>query len=799
MDSPVTLFRYPGTHPMANEFLHSLRGVRRNPGFALLSIVTLALGIGISTAVFTVVNGVLLQPLQFPQADRIVRVNTRTTDYPNGSKMTGGDFVDVRAANKVFDAISVYNGGEIGVQLRGRAEFTGIFWVNPDFFSVFGQSPATFTDSTAVVSEAFAVRNFGDSQRALGQSIHVENRVYEISSVLKGPRFPANAEIWLRQSDPPENPNRTSYNYRAVALLKPGVSLAQAQANLDSIAAQLASAFPKSNHGKTFAPVPLRDQLTGSIQSTLYLLLGAVLLVLLIACANVSNLLLARATIRAREIAVRAALGASRVAIVKMLVIESLTLSLLGGLLGIALAYWGTQALLHFAPSDLPRADEIHLDYAVLAFATSLSLVSAMVFGVLPALQASRAEFSSRGVLRGGSHRLRNSLIVAEIALSFILATGAGLFFRSFLALNSVDMGFRQDNVLVMYAHAPAKELSQYVAVTHSFVDQLLPSLAAMPGVQATAAVMGLPTGQYGSNGSYAVVGKQSMKDSGKLPESNWALTSPNYFAAMHIPLLSGRDFTPQDQYTSPGIVIISESVARQNFSGEDPLGRQLQCGLDDVTMKAMTIVGVAGDVRQDSPGRPPQPTLYMPMEQHPYHSNELQVIVRTAASPTAMTPTVRKAAHDLNPEMAVKFTTLEEMVSGSISAPRFRTFLAGSFAVLALLLAMAGIYGVMSYVVTQRTPELGLRMALGAARADVIGLVLSRATLLAAIGLAIGAVLSLALSRFVTAMLYGLTSTDPSTYAVVLLWVAAIAILAATGPAWRASRIDPMVALRQE
>ncbi len=771
----------------------------------MLAIVTLALGIGISTAVFSVVNGVLLQPLQFSQPDRIVSVNTRTADRPNGTKMTGGDFVDLREQNQVFDAVSVYSGGEIGVQFRDRAEFTGIYWVTPEFFTVFGQTAAAFINSSAVVAEAFAVRNFGDAQRALGQSIRVENRVYEISSVLKGARFPAKAEIWLpigesnRAPYIPPNLNRTSYNYRAVAKLKAGISIDQAQANLDTIAAQLAVAFPKTNQGKTFAPVPLREQLTGSVRSTLYLLLGAVLLVLLIACANVSNLLLARATVRAREIAVRAALGASRAAIVRMLVIESIVLAALGGLLGILLAAWGTWALLRFAPADLPRSNEIHLDYTVLAFAVGLSLLSAMVFGVLPAMQASRAEFSSRGVLRGGSHRLRNSLVVAEIALSFVLATGAGLFFRSFLALNAVDMGFRQDNILVMYAHAPAQELSQYVNVAHSFVDRLLPSLAAMPGVEATAAVMGLPTGQYGSNGSYAVVGKQVMREGEKLPESNWALSSPNYFAAMHIPLLHGRDFTPQDQHGAQGVVIMSESAARQSLPGEDPIGRQLMCGLDEATMKPMTIVGVVGDVLQNSPGSAPQPTLYMPMEQHPYHSNELQVIVRTVSAPAAMTTAVRKAAYDLNPEMAVRFTTLAEMVSDSVAAPRFRTFLAGTFALLALLLAMAGIYGVMSYVVTQRTSELGLRMALGAARGDVIGLVLARAAVLAAVGLAIGAGLSLAVSRLIGAMLFGLTATDPATYALVLLSVAAIAILAAAGPAWRASRIDPMVALRQE
>jgi predicted permease len=360
-------------------------------------------------------------------------------------------------------------------------------------------------------------------------------------------------------------------------------------------------------------------------------------------------------------------------------------------------------------------------------------------------------------------------------------------------------MGFQQDSILVMYAHAPAKELRQYVNVAHSFVDKLLPSLAVLPGVQATAAVMGLPTGQYGSNGSYAVAGKQVFREGEKLPESNWALSSPNYFAAMGIPLLRGRDFTTEDRYDAPGVVIISDRATRQSFPGEDPIGRQLICGLDEASMKPMTIVGVVGDVRQDSPGAPPQPTLYMPLEQHPYHANELQVIVRTTSAPAAMASVVRKAAYDLNPEMAVKFTTMEKMISDSIAASRLRTFLAGMFALTALLLAMAGIYSVMSYVVTQRTAEVGLRTALGAARGDVIRLVLARAGSLAAAGLAIGAGLSLAVSRLMNAMLFGLKAADPATYALVLASVAGIAILAAGVPAWRASRIDPMVALRQE
>ena len=785
---------------MLAEVRQATRGLRRNPGFAVLSIVTLALGVGISAAVFSAVNGVLLQPLKFREPSRIVSLNTKIAKRPSGvPRVTGGDFVDLRGGNKVFDAISMYWGGEIGVQLRGAGEFTGVYWVNPEFFKIFGETPGTLSEESAFVTQAFAERHFGSTTQANGKTLQVDGRAYEIAGVIRGPHFPINAEVWLAAPYVPENANRTSYNYKAVARLAPGVALAQAQANLDAIAAQLASAYPKENGQKGFLAVRLREQLTGPVQSTLYMLLGAVLLVLLIACANVSNLLLARATVRGREIGVRTALGASRLRIVRMLLSESITLALFGGMLGIALAIWGTKALVHFAPANLPRVEDIRVDATVLAFATGISMISAVLFGVLPALHASKTQLSARGVLRGGSHTLRNSLVVAEIALSFVLATGAGLFFRSFLALNAVDLGFRSENVLVMYAHTPAKGLQQHVDVGRAFVDRILPQLAQLPGVTSAAAVMGLPAGTYGSNGSYAVTGKHVFGPGQKLPESLWALNTPNYFSTLKIPLVRGRDFTPLDRYDAQPVVIINQKVARDVFAGEDPIGHQIVCGLDATSMKAMTIVGVAGDVHESSPGADAEPMLYMPIEQHPFFANELQVIVRTAGAPTAMATAVRQTAYRLNPDMAVKFTTLDTRISDSIAAPRFRTFLAGIFAVLALVLAMAGIYGVMNYIVTQRTSELGLRMALGARGSDVMGLVLSRAGILAAVGLAIGAGLSLALSRVLTGMLFGLKATDPSTYVLVLFCVASIALIAAAGPAWRASRIDPMTALREE
>jgi putative ABC transport system permease protein len=769
---------------MLFELRQSLRTISRNPGFTALCALTLALGIGTTTAVFSVVDAVLLQPLRFPEPDRIVTVTTQQFNRLSITpRLSGGDFVDVRASNKVFDVISMYYGGEVGVQLRGTAEFTGVWWVNPQFFTAIGQ-PAT---QGVVVSAPFAARHFGDPSHAIGQSIQVENRAYQIARVLDGPRFPDKADVWLPADYMPENLNRTAYNYRVLARLKPGVSPEQAQANLTSMATQI------SDGQKNFLVTPLRDQLVRPVRQTLYLLLGAVFLVLLIACANVSNLLLARSTVRAKEIAVRAALGASRPRLMRQLLLESGILALLGGLGGVVLAWWGTRTLLHFAPANLPRTTEIGMNLPVLTFAFGIALLSAVLFGVLPALQTSRSEFSGRGVLKSGSHRLRNSLVIAEIALSFVLATGAGLFFRSFLALNSVEMGFQANRMLVMYAHAPAKTLAEHTEVSRKLDDELLPSISRLPGVESASAVMGLPTGVYGSNGRFEVAG---IPNKG---EANFSLSSPHYFTTLRIPLLLGRDFTARDNPDSPGVAIVSQSLVRQMFHGQNPLGRQLTNGLDQITMKPMTIVGVVGDVRQNTPGATPDPTIYMPLRQHPFRANEVQVIVRTSGPPSAQTSAVRSLAQTFSPTMALKFTTLDDMVADSVSAPRFQTFLATTFGALALLLAMAGIYGVMSYMVSQRTQELGLRMALGAATSDVIRLVMSKAAILVGLGLCVGTALSLASSRLIGTLLFGLTATDPATYLLVFVAVGAIAALAAAGPAWRAARIDPMVALRDE
>jgi putative ABC transport system permease protein len=430
--------------------------------------------------------------------------------------------------------------------------------------------------------------------------------------------------------------------------------------------------------------------------------------------------------------------------------------------------------------------------------------LASLLFGLIPAWQATRLDpqdalkqAGSRGLVGGSQPRLRSALVVAQIALSLVLAIGAGLLLRSFAALTSVQLGYRTEGILVMYAHTPAASLKEYLAVGHSF-EKLFSKLSAIPGVTSVAAAMGLPTGQYSSSGSYAVEGKQIFAPGQHLPQAGFRLATPGYFATMGIPLSRGRDFSAGDLYDAPFVAIISEALARQSFPNEDPVGQRLQTGFDS-SKKWMTIVGVVGDVRQNSPASPPEAQLYMPLQQHPYHANELQVVIRTPLDPGSLISTVRGVARAENPETAMKFTSMETMLAGSIAKPRYRMFLISAFAGLALVLAMVGVYGVMSYSISQRASEFGLRVALGATPQDVVALVLRGALRLAVIGIAIGLGLSLAASRVLTSMLFDLKPTDALTYSMVVLAVAPVILAAAAIPAWRAARLDAMVALRQE
>jgi predicted permease len=799
----------------------ALRGLRRSVGFTLIAVMTLALGIGSVTALFNVLDGVVLKPLAYPDAGRIVTVVNRYSDrtIPN---LTGGDEVDISREPSVFDAFAYYQGGEMGVQVANHAEFVGARLVHPDFFRVFGVAPVSGrsfalddAERSAIVTAGFAVRHFGSAADALNKAVFIENRSYEIVGVMPAAmQFPANTDVWAAAPVEPANRNRTGHNYRAVAKLAAGVSVESANAHLSALADRLAATFPVSNRGKTFVAIPLRDNLVSQVRATLYLLMGAVALVLLIACANVANLMLARGTVRAREVAVRAALGASRRRIISQLLVESFVLTTMACGLGLLLAYAGTHALLRFGAQyvPVPRLNEIQMDWRVLVFSVAVSLLTTMTFGLAPAIQASRVSVKeamnqggTRGALGGRSSATRSGLVVAQIALSFMLAINAGLLFRSFLLLAEMPLGFESSGILVMYAHAPARGsifdrsgLDNYLRAGR-FFDDVLARLRQLPDVISAGGAMGLPTGQYDSNGSYAVEGKHTFSgDFRLLPSAGFRLASPRYFETLGIPFMRGRDFTDGDVYDRPFVAIISQSLARQTFGDDDPLGHRIMCGFDQPD-KWMTIVGVVGDVRQASPASQPGPELYMPLRQHPYAANEVQVVVRSRVPPESLISTVRQVVRSANPEVATKFTTLEASVNQSIASPRFRTVLISTFASMALLLALAGVYAVMSYTTAQRTAEFGLRVAIGARPVDVVRLVLVGASRLTLIGAAAGLLLSLGTSRIVATMLFGVTNRDLVTYIGVLLVAMPLVLAAAAIPALRAARADPLLALRAE
>lgn len=795
----------------------AFRMLRKNPGFTIVAVLTLALGIGATTAMFTILDGVVLKPLQYPDANRIVAIDTR---WPESGKeiprTTGGDIQDLRGVD-VFQTFSFYSGGQVGIQLSRSAEFGGVFDVDPNFFRVFSVAPIagrTFVgpgdaNHSAVVSAGFAKDNFGSVSAALGQTLGIQNTAYQIVGVMPPMfQYPAQAQVWAAIPSLPDNLHRTAFNYRSVAKLASGVSVSNADSRLAALGNRLAAAFPNSNRGKIFVAQPLQDQLAAPVRSSLILLMAAVGLVLLIACANVANLMLARATARVREIAMRAVLGAGRWRIVAQLLLESLVLALVGAILGIGIAAWATRALLvvgkRFVPAPLLLG--IQFDWRVLVFTIVVAVCTSLLFGVAPAWQAGRIDLqhaikqsASHGLLGGAHSGLRSSLAIAQIALSLTLAVGAGLLIRTLVALQRSELGYRTEGVLVMYADAPARTLPEALDAGRTF-DDLFARLRRLPGVISSAGAMGLPAGQYSSDGSFAIEGKNSFNpnsDGSNLPHAGFRLASPGYFAAMGIPLLRGRDFDDADLYDRPFVAVISESLAREDFPNENPIGHSIMCGLDSPNW--MTVVGVVGDVRQSSPAARPGPELYMPLRQHPFMANEAEVVVRTAGDPNVLTPSVQKTVHDADSQMAVRFTTMSELVSDSIGTQRFRTALASIFAALALLLALSGMYAVMNYITAQRTSEFGLRSALGAQQGNLLLLVLRGAARFATIGVAIGVFLSIASSRFLASMLFGVKSLDVTTYALVIAAVVPVVLLASAIPAWRASRVDPVTALRSE
>jgi len=788
----------------------ALRSLRRNPGFALLAVFVMALGIGANTAVFSVVNAVLLKPLAYRDPDRIVTLASLWKSSGGHGLVSAPDFHDWHDQSTAFDAMAYYSADSTAVMAGGAAEYAHVAAVTPEFFRVFGVEPVVGRLFSAqeekegiggavLVSYAYWQSHFGGSTAAIGQSLRMLGKSIPIVGVMPPRfRFPDESEIWLpEESD--AGTSRSGHNYRVVGRLKPDATLEQAQAQMTAIGGRLARQYPDSNKGKSVAVVRMRDEMVRNVRLTLYLLLGAVALVLLIGCANVANLLLAKATSRTREIAIRAAVGASRGRIVRQLFTESAVLALIAGAAGLLLAKWGSDALVALAPGNVPRLAESGIDGWVLAFTLGLSLAACLLFGLAPALEISRVDLNealkqgaSRVLSGGRSGRMRAALVVAEVALSVVLLAGAGLFIRSFVALHHVALGFQPDHVLVMETSVPASDLAGARRATHLYKD-LLADLAALPGVSAVGATRN-PPGIVYSDGAYFI--DHMGRFSPSLPDAVYSVMAPGALAALGIPLKRGRDFNGRDTYDAPFTVLINEALARKSFPGQDPLGHMIYCGFD--SLKPMRIVGVVGDVRQYGPAVPPAPEIIMPYEQHPLPSTGLSVLVRTTAG-TALWGPIQRKVREHSAEVPVKFTSMQDLLAENTAAPRFRTLLIGIFAAIAVCLAMAGVYGVMAFSVGQRANEIGVRMALGASTGDVLRLILLQGMLLTGMGLAVGLIAAIAATRLLTSMLFEVQASDPLTYVGVAALLAAVSLAASYIPARRAARVDPMTALRQD
>jgi putative ABC transport system permease protein len=790
----------------------ALRSLRKNPGFTLLAVVVMALGIGANTAVFSVVNAVLLKPLAYPDPDRIVTLASLWRKSGGHGQVSAPDYHDWHNQSTAFAAMASYFDYSTSVMTGASAEYAHVAAVAPEFFQVFAVQPVTgrlFTQEeqklggapAALISYAYWQSHFGANAGALAQQVRMLGKSFPIAGVLP-PRFhfPNQSDIWIPANVFPETESRGAHNYRVVARLKPDVTLEQAQAQMTAVGARLEQQFKDTNKGKSVSVARMRDEMVRNVKLTLYLLLGAVALVLLIGCANVANLLLARATARTREMAIRAAVGASRGRIVRQLIVESMVLALIAGAAGLLLAKWGADVLVALAPGDVPRLTESGIDGWVLAFTMGISALASLLFGLAPALQISRVDLNetlkqgaSRVMAGGRGGRTRATLVVVEVALSVVLLAGAGLLIRSFVALNSVTLGFQPEHVLVMQSDVPSSNLEDARRATRFYKD-LIADLATLPGISAIGGARNIP-GTTGSDGSYVIDRLAGFNVSA--PQAVLSVVTPGAFAAVGIPLKRGRDFNEGDTYDAPFTAIINEALARKSFPGQDPLGRMIYCGLDSLT--PMKIVGIVGDVRQYGPAVEPSPEIIMPYEQHPQTVTALTIMARASVPGSALWGPIQRKVRARSADVPVKFASLQDMLSENTAAPRFRTLLLGLFAAIAVCLAMAGVYGLVAYTVGQRANEIGLRMALGASTGDVLRLILRQGMALTGIGLAVGLIAAVAATRVLASMLFEVKPTDPATFIGVAALLGAVSLAASYIPARRAARVDPAYALRRD
>jgi predicted permease len=794
----------------------ALRMLRKNPGFTAVAVLTLALGIGANTAIFSVVNAVMLRPLPYKDPSQLVMVwaDHHLRGGPAHEWTNPADFFDWRAQSKDISDMAVLGGW--GPTLTGKAEpelLTGSR-VSYSMFSVLGVTPELGRDFTpeddkpngprvVIISHELWLRTFHGDPAELGQQINLDGNGYTVIGVMPlGFSFPiiANREIWTPLQLTPRG--RGNAVLRAIGRLRPGASLTQAQTEMDGIASRIAQAYPDTNSKIGISLVPLQEQISGPVRTPLLVLLGAVSLVLLIGCSNVANLLLARAADRQREISVRIALGAGRGRLVRQLLTESCLLAIAGGAAGLLLAVWGMRALASQLPPAIASVSHVSMDPVVLAFTLGIALLTGIFFGVVPAFQASRVHFnetlrvSGRGSAPGKSrHRLRNVLVVADVALALALSVGAGLLLKSFVRLSSVDLGFRADHLLTVNLFLPKTSYPNDPQITN-FYTQLEQKLVALPGALGVTNVSDPPLAGGGSDTSIFIEGRPipSPQD---MPDIWYSSVTPSFFKTLGISLLRGRVFDERDIADRSMVIVINESMARKYWPGQDPVGKRIGTGPPSKPDWA-EIVGVVRDIKFFGLDKDQPPSMYAPLAKLPQRG--MTLVVRTAGPPLELASTVRQTIWSQDSNLAVpKFATMQDSVDLAAQQARVISALTTLFALIALVLAAVGLYGVMAYIVTERTNEIGIRMALGASRGDVLNLILGGALRLGLIGVATGLAVSFFLTNLIRSLLFGVQPTDPMTFVAVGLLLIGVSLFASYIPARRAMRVDPMVALRYE
>ncbi|HEV2885147.1 MAG TPA: ABC transporter permease [Pyrinomonadaceae bacterium] len=821
-----------------------VRMLARNPIFTLISIVTLALGIGANTAIFSVVDAVLLRPLPYPEANRLVFL--WETMNSQGVPISGSalpNYHGWRDQNQVFEGLGGFYYGNFNLSSPGATPETiqGAY-ITHNLFDVLRVAPAhgrSFVKEeedygkhrVILLSYGLWQKRFAGDHNVVGNPISVAGQTYTVVGVMpKGLPFFDNlpeVDLWAPISFAPGDSSGTRNNHfiNLVGRLKPGVTIQQAQADTAAIVARMET--ESGNSGIGALVVPLQEQLTGESRTALLVLLGAVGFVLLVACVNVANLLLARASARGKELAIRASLGASRARIIRQVIIECLPLGIIGGLLGVFLALWGIDLLSSSLPATLPRGNQIAVNARVLGFTTALSLLAILIFGLLPALQSGssdvRESLNEGGRAGLGSRkqgRIRRLLVISEVALALVLLIGSGLMVRSFLKLRQVNLGYTATNVLTMRVALPSAKYPSPVNASDpsdpaglAFYEQLLTRIRSLPGVEAATAATMLPLGAGNGWGKFLTVEGREASSLDQVPLVSFALVSPSYFESLGINVQQGRSFTDQDTARSQQVAIINQTSARRFFPNEDPVGKTIWMGPPEHLFPAneqtpenrfprRIVVGVVSDVKGSSLNAPNSQQVYVPLTQFRREgwSNSLMLAVKTTGPPESMTAAIRDQVRTLDPDQAITgIRTMDELLERTLSESKFALLLFGLFAGLAMVLAAIGIYGVMATAVTQRTHEIGLRMALGAQKRDVLRLIIQQAMVLVVIGIAAGLAAAVALTRLMSTLLFEVSATDPLTFALIALVLAVVALIASYVPAWRATKVDPLVALRYE